>query len=344
MSPTDSEALSPAQQPGFGLRQAREAAGVSLSDLAKQTLIAPHRLKALERDDYDAAGGATYVKGYARAYARALNLDPAETVRLFEEQLEPAAQPEVATARLPNKREHRQNADFSAQAAGFFTRAITMAQQHKRGVLGAVLVLLIALVLLVFSREGEQPGERVMPPELETPVKPSPESQLDSIPLEPAAPEAEPRRPVPGMAPDPDDTPGESDDSTASLATDDPPSASADALVSDQASASSSAPGSAISSSATITATPSPAAVEDTRTLEFRFTDACWLEVVDANGERIIAREAQSGDNLRLSGSAPFRIVLGNAPAASIAIDGEPVDIKPRSSTNVLRLSLGGDS
>lgn len=327
MSRTDSEAISSAQLPGSGLRQAREAAGISLPDLAKRTLIAPHRLQALECDDYEAAGGATYVKGYARAYARVLNLDPAETVRLFERELAPAvrSEPEVSAGYASSHPENRH-----------ISRLSDIIQQHKRGIIGAGLVLLIALILLAVGSDDEPPGERVMPNGMETPVNPPQETPPEPLPPEPAAPDSEPQLPAPEIPHDG----GEVEDGTADLVEDDPPSDLAEDLPSDLPSLTSNA-SSALTSPPPIT---SPAAPSNTKVLEFHFTDTCWLEVVDANGERIIAREAQSGDNLRLSGSAPFSIVLGNAPAASITIDGERVDIKPRTSTNVLRLNLGGDS
>lgn len=331
MSPTESEPILSAQQPGLGLRQAREAAGISLAEVADQTLIALYRLKALERDDYDAAGGATYVKGYVRAYARMLKLDPTETVRLFERQLEPAARPapEEPTGRPPDDPKLNHPAD-----------PVNFIRQYKRGVIGIGVLVLTAVLLLIFGGDDNPPGERAAPPAMHgDPAAPVPSERR---PQGPTVPDTEPQQPQPAVPRDPEDA----GSGNARLADDDPLPNAAGAA----APASSSPtvrPDTSISSQSALSAPSVPAsqaATNTTRTLEFHFTDACWLEVVDANGERIIAREAQSGDNLRLSGSAPFNVVLGNAPAASIAIDGEPVVFKPRASTNVMRLNLGGDS
>jgi len=61
--------------PGAKLRVAREALGLSLSDIATRTRIAQRQLDAVERDDYAALPGIPYAVGFARAYARAVGLD-----------------------------------------------------------------------------------------------------------------------------------------------------------------------------------------------------------------------------------------------------------------------------
>lgn len=61
--------------PGAKLRSAREAQGLSIQDVATRTRIAQRQLEAIERDDYSALPGIPYAVGFARAYARAVDLD-----------------------------------------------------------------------------------------------------------------------------------------------------------------------------------------------------------------------------------------------------------------------------
>ncbi|KQN04560.1 XRE family transcriptional regulator [Sphingobium sp. Leaf26] len=61
--------------PGAKLRAAREAQGLSIQDVATRTRIAQRQLEAVERDDYAALPGIPYAVGFARAYARAVDLD-----------------------------------------------------------------------------------------------------------------------------------------------------------------------------------------------------------------------------------------------------------------------------
>lgn len=61
--------------PGAKLRRAREAKGMSLADVATATRVAQRQLEAIEREDYAALPGIPYAIGFARAYARAVDLD-----------------------------------------------------------------------------------------------------------------------------------------------------------------------------------------------------------------------------------------------------------------------------
>lgn len=61
--------------PGAKLRAAREAQGLSIQDVASRTRIAQRQLEAIERDDYAALPGIPYAVGFARAYARAVDMD-----------------------------------------------------------------------------------------------------------------------------------------------------------------------------------------------------------------------------------------------------------------------------
>ncbi|MDR7449740.1 MAG: DUF4115 domain-containing protein [Armatimonadota bacterium] len=80
---------------GFGpaLRHARERAGLSLADVARLTRIRETYLAALEREDLAALPPPIYARGYLRAYARLLGLDPAPLVAAFNRAVPPAPRP-----------------------------------------------------------------------------------------------------------------------------------------------------------------------------------------------------------------------------------------------------------
>ncbi|PKP98472.1 MAG: DUF4115 domain-containing protein [Alphaproteobacteria bacterium HGW-Alphaproteobacteria-13] len=63
---------------GDRLRIAREAAGLSLADVATRTRITQRHLEAIEKSEFSELPGRTYVTGFARAYARAVDLPEAE--------------------------------------------------------------------------------------------------------------------------------------------------------------------------------------------------------------------------------------------------------------------------
>ncbi len=62
------------------LREAREAAGLSIKDIAAKTRVPIRHLENLEAEDFSALPGVTYVLGFVRNYARALDLDEAPLV------------------------------------------------------------------------------------------------------------------------------------------------------------------------------------------------------------------------------------------------------------------------
>lgn len=63
---------------GGRLRAAREAAGLSLADMAAQTKIPIRMLTLIEAGDYAALPAKAYATGFSRTCARALGLDEAE--------------------------------------------------------------------------------------------------------------------------------------------------------------------------------------------------------------------------------------------------------------------------
>jgi cytoskeletal protein RodZ len=61
---------------GDDFKQARETRGIRLETVADATRIASRHLKALERGDIAALPAAPFTKGYIRAYAQFLGIDP----------------------------------------------------------------------------------------------------------------------------------------------------------------------------------------------------------------------------------------------------------------------------
>lgn len=65
-----------------------------------------------------------------------------------------------------------------------------------------------------------------------------------------------------------------------------------------------------------------PAVAPDPGRLAVGFTDLCWIEVYDATGQRLAYQLAERGESLVFPGPAPWRVMLGNADAASLTVDG----------------------
>jgi cytoskeleton protein RodZ len=68
---------------GEEFRSAREARGLTLSDVAEQIHIRSVYLNAIENEDWTAIGAPVYVRGFIRTYARFLALDAEDAVAMF---------------------------------------------------------------------------------------------------------------------------------------------------------------------------------------------------------------------------------------------------------------------
>jgi cytoskeleton protein RodZ len=66
------------QTVGEKLKAGREAKGLSLNDIALRTRIPLRHLEAIERSEYSALPGTTYTVGFAKSYARAMDMNDGE--------------------------------------------------------------------------------------------------------------------------------------------------------------------------------------------------------------------------------------------------------------------------
>lgn len=133
------------------LREARQAKGLTLEELAHSTKISFKVLKAIETGDFDVLPQ-TYIKGFLRSYAQEVGLDAAEVVRKYEIHLR-------AT-----------DAIFS-QPRAMVKKASKRSSWYLWGAIIGVLILLL-LGLLVLRREEQ--GPRQIPAEIEEDTVSSP--------------------------------------------------------------------------------------------------------------------------------------------------------------------------
>ncbi len=70
-----------AESLGEKLRQAREARGISISEVAEQTRISALYLEGIEADDYRALPGGIFNKGFLKSYAKYVGVDEQEALQ-----------------------------------------------------------------------------------------------------------------------------------------------------------------------------------------------------------------------------------------------------------------------
>ena len=75
--------------------------------------------------------------------------------------------------------------------------------------------------------------------------------------------------------------------------------------------------------------------------LWFEFTEDCWVEVFDTEGEILYQDLMSRRQSLRLVGAGPFQIRLGYAPGVTLEYNGEAVPLAPHTRNNVALLVVG---
>jgi transcriptional regulator with XRE-family HTH domain len=140
---------------GQRLREAREAKGLSVEDIAAQTRIPTRHLTSLEESDWDKLPAATYSIGFAKNYAGALGLDRTE----IGDQL----RAEMGGTRLPTAHLEVYEAVDPAR---------TMPKGLVMGALGLLVVVVLALSWLSNrSMQADQPvaeADNAAPPAAST--------------------------------------------------------------------------------------------------------------------------------------------------------------------------------
>jgi cytoskeleton protein RodZ len=76
---------------GAALRDAREAAGLSVEQVSADTRIRATLVRDLEADQFASSGGAVYARGHVKSIASTLHVDPAPLLALFDQVQGPPA-------------------------------------------------------------------------------------------------------------------------------------------------------------------------------------------------------------------------------------------------------------
>src|SRR5690606_12137833 len=147
-------------QPGAMLVRAREAAGLTLEDLARTTKISRANLTAIETADLERLPALVYVRGFVKAYAREVGLDPDHAAGEYVARLERLAAKQAAEAAplaagpAPGKRETTAPPEPGLSR---FSRLFVVA---------AAVGLVLYLIMPVWRGSSTSPpGEPLMEPE-----------------------------------------------------------------------------------------------------------------------------------------------------------------------------------
>jgi cytoskeleton protein RodZ len=175
--------LTEASGVGARLRQAREAQGLAIDDVAQQLKFAPRQIESLEQERFDRLPGPTIARGMVRNYARLLRLDPEPLIERM------APQPE----KLPDP----------GQLAERFRKEVPFSDGGKRSTLlyaGFSVGILVLVAALAYEWQQEKAAPQFVAPAREQPAEalpaPTPVEEK-KVELAVAAPPEKPAPPPP---------------------------------------------------------------------------------------------------------------------------------------------------
>jgi len=319
---------------GLTLREAREALGMSVHDVAERIKFAPRQVEALESNDFAHLPQATFLRGFVRSYARVLQLDEVALIAALP--TEPAKQV-VAKA-------HAVEVAFPTMQSLRRVNLLWLA-----GALGIVLVLAL-FVLLHESEPAAKPAEVVV----ESVPLPVPEPAMSAV----ANTEVQFNTPEPEKTVEPKKIPEpvksvEPKKTAAPVKVVEPkkvaePNKTFEAKpISEPVKVK--PPLVKVTPKTDISATP---AVSDkpTATLEILkrrplhlvFIESTWAEVIDAHGVVLLSRNNQRGSEKWVGGPrhAPYEITIARPANVKLYFRGKEIDLSAYAGMEVAHLRV----
>jgi len=287
---------------GRQLQKAREASGLSVSDVAGAQHLRPSVIQAIESGNYSQIDSELFLKGYVRTYAKQVGLDADAVIADLDQELEPIRQQREQEheanplvdieRRRRRKRQLAKTLIFLAilGIAGYLAFALLMPEPEAGGVQSGASDPADVLAV-TDSGEGAVSGQSVLPGALAESgnLGTSEEPNVENPVAEDTSP-----GPLTEQIPAVVETPDPALENRSGLAE-----------------------------------------ATDIVRLQISFIDDCWVQVSDATGKRLVNALLRNGDEIDVSGQAPLRVVIGAVDAVeSIRFQGEPLDLGDYRSVN----------
>ena len=165
--PLEEELVEPEPSPvGEQLREAREAKGLSLEDVAAQTRIPQRHLASIETGDWDNLPAPTYTIGFAKSYAGVVGLDRTEIGNQLREE-------------MGGQR-------FASNSTDVFEPADPRRTMPRGLVIGAIGAVIVLIVLMTWLNNRSLSQTNEAEAQTEAPAQPSPAPAPASAPATPA--------------------------------------------------------------------------------------------------------------------------------------------------------------
>jgi cytoskeleton protein RodZ len=302
------------------LASARQAAGLTLEEAARQLKFAPRQLEALEAGELRRLPGGTFVRGMVRSYARLLRIDPEPLLAQIAAQVPPPDAERLA-------QRYRQPVPFTDGA-----------RRSNLAYVALSVVLLVAVAGVALQWRQERAGTRTLAfvPATQMPAEPAraeaagPGARSATAPSPAKA--TPPAKPAAGGS-----TAGKAPSGAAPVSA---PTAAVAPAQKAPASAPPAATPQASPSAKPAAAAPTDSASAGAGRLALQFEGDSWVEIRSGSGKLLVASLHTAGTERFVSGLPPFEVVIGNAQQVRLTYNDKPVDLTPYVKVEVARFTL----
>lgn len=302
---------------GTLLRQAREAAGLSLAGLAAALKVPAPKLEALEADDYAAFQDHVFMRALAQSVCRTLRMDSASVLAL------------LPRTQLKSLADDRGSINATFKERSFKATGTSLGRENgSRKVAIIVLLLLAAAAAVYFLPKHEGDAE-----------EPQAGASDAAALVQPAGTVSEPvaaQEPVAPAATTPADVPAAS--ASASVPATSAPAAAAvpaPASTTTPAAPAADAPAEGAAATSVATAGQTPGGV-----LVMKANAQSWVQVKDSSGRVVLQKTLAAGESIGAEGALPLSVIVGNASGTEVRVRGELLEVAKTTRDNVARFEV----
>lgn len=317
------EVASAAPTLGARLVVERESKEWTIEHVASQLNLAPRQIQALETDNYSALPGMATVRGFVRAYAKLLKIDPAPLVAMI-------ASDQIVQTQPLERRRNLPPTPFSDNRL----MAIDRRRSSSKVMLAAIVIVALAIAAVAVERTGGWP---TLSQSLSSHIK---DMSAGSASLQNALPAIASSVPATVSAFLPA-APAPAQESAASVSSVREAGA-ADAAPTMRGAESTGSKRKALPPLHTAVAAETvekKTVLLGKNLLVLKLREDSWVEV-KAGRNALISRLVKAGSTESLEITEPITLTLGNASGVDVTFRGKPLDITVDAKNNVLRLSL----
>ncbi|WUR11763.1 DUF4115 domain-containing protein [[Empedobacter] haloabium] len=308
-----------AQAPGAQLAAQRQAMGLSIDQIADQLKLAPRQVVAIEQGDYASLPNMAVTRGFIRAYAKVVRLDPAPLVAQIE--VTPTVAP---TADHGTVRREKISTSFSESRFPSLTES---RPKPTRWLVGGAVVLVLAAAAAawqsgVISTDLFKRSSSAADP---APVASQPGTATTALPA-PHVPLVQPTTPAPATA-------------------EQPVATAPAAPVTETAPATTAAPAPVATAPATpVVATPAPATAAapaaGANALVLTVNQDSWIEVRSPGSKPLISRLVKAGSTETVEIDKQSTLVVGNPDGVRATLRGQPLDLPKLPNRTISRVQV----